>query len=83
MTAPPLHAAHAATLPLPTLLVLLLLLPLLHPLELHVLCQLHPLEPPHLPCRSFSLLLVLALALSLVLALVLLLLSPLPSLPRL
>ena len=80
MTAPPLHAANAATLPLPTLLVLLLLL---HPLELHVLCQLHPLEPPHLPCRSFSLLLVLALALSLVLALVLLLLSPLPSLPRL
>ena len=81
MTALPLLAAHAAALPLPTLLVLLLLL--FHPLELHVLCQLQPLEPPHLPCRSFSLLLVLALALSLVLALVLLLLSPLPSLPRL
>ena len=60
-----------------------MLLLLLHPLELHVLCQLHPLEPPHLLCRSLSLLLVLALALSLVLALVLLLLSPLPSLPRL
>ena len=46
MTAPPLHAAHAATLPLPTLLVLLLLLRMLLKPALALLLPLHAAASP-------------------------------------
>ena len=48
MTAPPLHAAHAATLPLPTLLVLLLLLRMLLKPAVALLLLLHAAASPSL-----------------------------------